>query len=382
VTARRLVACGDPQASFDALQGVLSRAGVLAGPSLSSSTPRVADDVRLLSIGDHFDWGPPEDRARVAASGERTLAWLADHDEDHVVVLAGNHDLARVGELAGFVDDDHFAAVQRLADAHYHAAAPDEAAQSAEAAFRRACPWLPGTEVVARDLSSFRVSQRRLVTDLLRARRLRLAHAAHGLLFTHAGVTRAALHRLGLPDDADAATVARALNAALDAAVDECLGGPTPRPLVIPGLHRPGDGVGEGDGVLYHRPIHRDDGAWLPPRRYDPRTLPRGLWQVTGHVGDKRCIASLGPWVVPGAHRHGVVRHLIAHDGRVTYDHGLPPPRAALPDDAAVVVFIDGALHATTSGTTSATTSSTDEAHGRPLPYELFDATNGVVRPG
>jgi len=377
VRARRLVACGDPQASFDALHGVLTRAGVLADPRHSSTTPRVADDVRLLSIGDHFDWGPPEDRTRVAASGERTLAWLADHDEDQVVVLAGNHDLARVGELAGFVDDDHFAAVQRLADAHYYAvagAAPAEGALFAEAAFLRACPWLPGTEIVARDLSSFRVSQRRLVTDLLRARRLRLAHAAHGFLFTHAGVTRATLHQLGLPDDADALAIARALNAALDVAVDECLGGPTPRPLVIPGLHRPGDGVGEGDGVLYHRPIHRDDDASLPPRRYDPRSLPRGLWQVTGHVGDKRCVETLGPWVVPGAHRYGVVRHLVAHGGRVTYDHGPPPHRAALPDDAAVVVFIDGALHATTSAA--------DKATGLPLPYELFDATDGAVRPG
>jgi hypothetical protein len=373
-TVRRpLVAVGDPQASFDALHGILARAGLVAGPSSSGgpvagATPLTAD-ARLLSIGDHFDWGSHHERARVAASAEAMLEWLAGHDPEHVVLIAGNHDLARVGELLSFADDDHFAAVQELADRHYHAAVNDDAH---EAAFFRACPWLPTTEVVARDFSAFRVAQRRLVADLLRARRLRLAYAEDGLLFTHAGVTREILARLRLREDADAATIAAALNAALDAAVDDCLGGPTPRPLSIPGLHRPGDGVGEGEGMLYHRPTWVEDGGWVEPRRYDPRTLPRGLWQVTGHVGDKRCVTLLGPWSVPRAHRNGVVRHLVAHDRRVTYAHGLPPPRGSLPDDASVMIFIDGAMHATTSAR--------DPATGEHPRYELFDATNATTR--
>ena len=369
---RPLVAVGDPQASFDALHGILARAGLIAGPSSSAGTSSAASSVttatRLLSIGDHFDWGHRSERARVASSAEAMLEWLAGHDDEHVVLLAGNHDLARVGELLPFVDDAHFAEVQRLADRHYHA----DRGSDDEAAFFRACPWLPTTEIVARDLSSFRVAQRRLVVDLLRARRLRLAHAEDGLLFTHAGITRETLARLGLHEGADADTIARALNAALDAAVDDCLSGPTPRPLTIPGLHRPGDGVGEGDGVLYHRPTWVEDGAWLEPRRYDPRTLPRGLWQVTGHVADKRCVIALGPWSVPRTHRNGVVRHLVSHEGRVAYDHGLPPPRASLPDDAAVMIFIDGAMHATTN--------TRDPSSGEHARYELFDATNTAIR--
>jgi hypothetical protein len=51
---------------------------------------------------------------------------------------------------------------------------------------------LPSTEIVARDLSTYRASQQALVLNLLRKRRLRLAHAENGLLFTHAGITRRA----------------------------------------------------------------------------------------------------------------------------------------------------------------------------------------------
>jgi DnaJ-domain-containing protein 1 len=366
---RPLVAFGDPQASFDALAGVLSRAGLLAGPLSSSGLPSLAAHTRLLSIGDHFDWGAPSERSDVADSAERMLQWLASHDAEQVVLLAGNHDLARVGELLPFVDDAHFAAVQALADRHYYGTqhSPDD-----EAAFFRACTWLPTTEVVARDMASFRVSQRRLVADLLRARRLRLAHAENGLLFTHAGITRKALERLGVDERADAATIANALNAALDDAVDDCLGGQRLRPLVIPGLHRPGDALGEGDGVLYHRPTHVADDAWLEPRRFDPRRLPRGLWQVVGHVADKRCVTALKPWSLQPEYRNGVLRHLIVKGGKVTYDHGLPPPRDTVDPDAAVMIFIDGAMHATTSAR--------DPATGEHPRYELLDTAAVAVR--
>src|SRR2546427_3244655 len=44
---------------------VLDRHGLL-GPSGS-----LADDVELVSIGDHFDWGPPSAREAAAADGLR-----------------------------------------------------------------------------------------------------------------------------------------------------------------------------------------------------------------------------------------------------------------------------------------------------------------------
>lgn len=340
---------GDPQAPFGLVKAVLQHHKMLEQGRVRG---------RLLSIGDHFDWGRREDRADAARDGEELLSWLASHDPEQVILLAGNHDLARVGELNN-VDDKRFAQLQELADRHYYA--DDNAAQTKEGAdahdvdemaFFKACPFLPSTEIVARDLSTYRHSQHVLVKRLLVERRLRLAHAEGGLLFTHAVVTRKALIRLGVDDEhldgEDGADVAAAaLNRALDEAVARHLVHPTTTPLVIPGVHKPADGISEGDGVLYHRPtfVHKDQ--WLEPRRYDPRRLPHGLWQVCGHVRDKRCVSSLKSWCAEPAHKVGVVRHLIAwhdKDNTVVYRHGLPPPRKEVGKDASVVVFIDGAM--------------------------------------
>ena len=83
------VAIGDPQAPLERFFAILEHHGLL------SDRGRLRDDVLLVSIGDHFDWGDPEDRRTAADSGLNLLAWLASHPPDHVVVLAGNHDLAR-----------------------------------------------------------------------------------------------------------------------------------------------------------------------------------------------------------------------------------------------------------------------------------------------
>ena len=211
---------GDPQAAGDVVTAILRQHGLLHGA-------RLALGARLLSIGDHFDWGgaTAEARAAAATDGERTLRWLAAHPPEQAILIAGNHDLARVGELFD-IDDDAFAAIQADADAHYYG----DGGAAAESRFFRACPTLPTTEIIARDLSTYRASQRTLVTRLLRQRRLRLAHAEGGLLFTHAGVTRRTTWRLGLDDDASADDIAAALNAALDDAVDACLVGRRRRP--------------------------------------------------------------------------------------------------------------------------------------------------------
>ena len=88
------------------------------------------------------------------------------------MIIAGNHDLARVGELAEF-DDARFAEAQADADAGYYGKRLDPP----ESAFR--ARWdLPSWEVAARDFSSFRTSQRALVATLLKSGRLMAAFSS------------------------------------------------------------------------------------------------------------------------------------------------------------------------------------------------------------
>jgi len=106
------VAIGDPQASLQRFFGVLDANRLLGDGG------RVRPDVQLVSMGDHFDWGEPHDRERARGEGLALLSWLAAHPPDQVVLLVGNHDLARVGELVAF-DQERFQAAQLLADPIY-----------------------------------------------------------------------------------------------------------------------------------------------------------------------------------------------------------------------------------------------------------------------
>ncbi|NBD10036.1 MULTISPECIES: metallophosphoesterase [Corallococcus] len=325
------VAMGDPQADFDRVMSILSLHGLLGGDG------GLRPDVCLVSVGDHFDWGPAADRERVARSGLRFVAWLASHPADQAVLLLGNHDLGRVGELADFTDAT-FRAAQAQADQVYAGDATDAAA---ERAFLQRWPGLPTAELAARDFSTWTEAQRAWVEHLLRARRFRVAHAAGpSLLVLHAGVTREDLQRVGLAPErwADASAVAAALNGVMDRAVADWTGGP----LVLPGLHHPGNAKdGEGLGIFYQRPSLQAEDAervrGMPRRRFDPRRLPLGLTQVVGHTRDKR----VRELVSPGPARDGVLRSLVTDGTRVDYAHG--PPPATGPDEA-VMVFTDGAM--------------------------------------
>src|SRR5206468_10396513 len=115
-------------------------------------------------------------------------------------------------------DDRAFDAARAEADAAYADGTTDAAL---EERFLRQHPDLPTAELAARDFSTFRTSQRERVTRLLRSRRLRVATAAGPRLLLHAGVTRDELDRLGLTpeEQSDSASVAAALNDALDLAV-------------------------------------------------------------------------------------------------------------------------------------------------------------------
>lgn len=348
------VAIGDPQASFTRFLEVLEHHGLLA------RSGQLRPDVQLVSVGDHFDWGRREDREEAARGALQMLAWLASHPADQAVVLMGNHDLGRVGELADFTDES-FTAAQAEADRAYVNGHADEAR---ERDFLARWPQVPSAELVARDFSNFRAEQRDWVAHLLRVRRLRTAYAAgEELLVLHAGVTREDLGLVGLPEAewTRASAVADALNRAVDAAVDAWTGGP----LVVPGLHQPGNAqYGEGTGIFYQRPsILAEDverTRATPRRRFDPRRLPLGLTQVVGHTRDKRSRELLG---LSGASaQDGLIRHLVTDGAQLTYAYGAPPRRP----DRAVLVFTDGGMREAPVET-----------------YELFDLdARAVVRAG
>ncbi|MFY2559576.1 metallophosphoesterase [Corallococcus terminator] len=333
VHRRRRLALGDPQADFDKVLAILDHHGLLGTDGW------LKPDVQLVSVGDHFDWGRPEERLHAAKSALALVAWLAAHPSDQVILILGNHDLGRVGELADF-DDARFTVAQAEADRVYQKGQTDEAG---ERAFLERWPTVPTAELVARDFGNFLEAQRTWVEYLLSVRRFRTAHAAGpGLLVLHAGVTHEDLDVTGLPRErrADADAVAHALNAAVDAAVDARTRGR----LEVPGLHQPGDAArGEGTGIFYQRPSTKPEDAertrQTPRRRFDPRRLPSGLTQVVGHTRDKRVRELMG--VTSGTALDGVVRHLVTDGARVDCAHGAPPATGAA---EAVLVFIDGGM--------------------------------------
>jgi hypothetical protein len=348
------VAIGDPQADFERFLALLHHHGLL------SREGQLRPDVQLVPVGDFFDWGKPEERERSATSSLHMVAWLASHPADQAVLMLGNHDLGRVGELADFTDAT-FATAQAESDQVYVKGHTDEAR---EREFLARWPQVPTAELVARDFSAFRAVQRDWVAHLLRVRRFRTAYAIEkDLLVLHAGVTQEDLREVGLPEArwTDAFAVADALNGAVDATVDAWTGGP----LVVPGLHQPGNAaLGEGVGIFYHRPTllpeELERTRPTPRRRFDPRRLPLGLTQVVGHTRDKRSRELLG--LSGDAATDGVIRHLTTDGERCTYAYGAPPRH----EGQAVLVFTDGGMR---------------EA---PLErYELFDLdARAVVRVG
>lgn len=333
VPRTRHLAIGDPQAPLATFLEILDRRGLL-----DADTGRIAAHCFLVSIGDHFDWGGAARRDDSTRDGLHLLAWLAAHPVDQVTVIAGNHDLARVGELWRF-DDASFAEARAEADAAYLEGKP----RRSEEEFRRA--WdLPSWEVAARDFSGFCAAQRTLVASLLRAGRLRLAQAfAPGVLLSHAGLTSRDLEELGVERTRshDAAFIARQLQARFDAAALTYEGGR----FVLPPLYLPGDAEREGDGMLFHR-AGKDAGA----RRFHPRDLPVGLTQAIGHVRDAKTRLLLG---IEGAAADGPLRTLRVSGDTLDYQFGVGARGDAT---SASMVFLDGGM-----------------LHARPADYQLLD---------
>jgi hypothetical protein len=334
---------GDPQAPFAKLLEVLDIHGAIAGD-------RLASDVVLVSIGDHFDYDFRDWRT-AGQEGLRFLRWLASHDDDQVKLLLGNHDVSRVMELVA-ISDERFAAARAFAHALDHDGAR-------KARFLAAFPELPSPGLAGRDFASFSAEQRALMMELLLAGRFHLALTGElpdgrAALLTHAGVTNRELGMLGmLGAPAEPHAIAGALQAHLARAVERVRDDWTrgiPTPLSLEPLHVAGVPGEEGGGLLYHRPSNPErpdaDRSWElaveRPRRFDPRTLPVGLVQIAGHTGHGKCLEELGAWSTEAARQreHGGIRTLRLADGTVTYDLGVPAPAS----DVADLILIDGEL--------------------------------------
>jgi len=342
----RTLVIGDPQAPFGKLITVLDHHGALRGD-------RLASDVVLISIGDHFDYDL-NDWHQAGQEGLRFLRWLASHDDAQVRLLLGNHDASRVMELVAITDE-------RFAQARAFARSLDGDV-AGDARFLAAFPELPTPGLAGRDYASFSVEQRTLVMELLLAGRFQLALAGtlpcgRDVLLTHAGVTHRELAMLGVA--AEPRAIAAALNAHLTRAIDRVRadwGCGILTPLSLEPLHQAGIPGEEGGGLLYHRPTNpgraEADRRWLlspaRPRRFDPRTLPIGLVQIAGHTGHNKCLSELGAWSTEAAHRrtHGGIRTLRLAGQTVTYDLGVTEPAP----DVADLILIDGEIRRVPAG--------------------------------
>jgi Calcineurin-like phosphoesterase len=336
----RTLVMGDPQGPFDKLIAVLDQHAALDGD-------RLASDVVLVSIGDHFDYDF-HDWHTAGQEGLRFLRWLASHDPAQVKLLLGNHDACRVMELIA-ISDERFAAARAFARALDRDPACD-------ARFRAAFPELPSAGLAGRDFASFSAEQRALTIELLLAGRFDLALVGElpdgrRALLTHAGVTGRELAMLGAA--VEPRTIAAQLQVRLAEAVDRVRDDWTtgrPTPLSLEPLHVAGIPGEEGGGLLYHRPTNPDrrgaDRSWQlaceRPRRFDPRTLPVGLTQIAGHTGHAKCLSELDGWATPAARGrpHGGIRTLRLAGETVTYDLGVAAPA----DDVADLILIDGEL--------------------------------------
>ncbi len=369
----RTFVMGDPQAAFDHILGVLAAHGALA-----PGGARLADDVVLVSIGDHFDYDL-HDYTTAGANGLRFARWLAAQDPARALMLLGNHDAARVIDLVG-LDDARFASAASLGREIAETRRRDgdhAAARRVREEFMPRFPDVPTYGLAARDYASYTTEQRALVVELVLAGRFRLALAGalpdgRDVLLTHAGVTTRELGLIGVPDERDPVRLAAALQARFIAAVEavrddwehgECV------PLPLAPLYVPGAAGEEGGGMLYHRPTNPDrpgaDRSWElrvdRPRRYDPRTLPRGLTQIAGHTGHRKCVEELDGWVTPAARAHAIggIRTLrVSPNDEVIYDMGVLPPAPGVAD----IVLIDGEMR-----------------HVRPADYPLLSLAH--VRP-
>jgi hypothetical protein len=350
----RTVAIGDLQASAQRIFEVLTYHDLL------DEEGRLRGDVQLLSIGDHFDYGTRSGGllGQARRDGHDVLAYLAAHHPEQVVILLGNHDAARVMELA-FVSDERFEeAVPLVAELMALWATDPEAYRVRLVDYAARFPELPGPGLVHRDYSAFTSDQRALVQEMLMAGRFRLAATARLptgelVLATHAGLTMREVALLGV-SSISAGELAPALTQRLEAAV-AAVAPAWQRgelaPLSLAPLHLPcaigREGMPElpeGGGMLCHRPSDPDrpgaDRQWEAapgrPRRFHPRSLPAGVLQLAGHTGHPKCVEELARWSVSSMREEPCGRRSLRVRGEeIRYQLG-----ACRPDEGEAVLYL------------------------------------------
>lgn len=341
--AQRIRVVGDPQTSLPRFLSILDAHGLLGMDG------HLADDVVLISIGDHFDYGA-HDGTDPRKDGHAILRWLAEHDPRQALILLGNHDVARVQELIGLTDA-RFTRARKLARelGELEGGEPIAYARRYAEEFGPEFPDIPTPALAARDYSAWTEAQRDLVIELLLAGRFRLGISAvladgRPALITHAGVTAREVALLGV--EAAPGPLARALDAHLARAVaarrDDWTAGRL-IPLGLGPLHFAGSQPEEGGGLLYHRPANTERDDERPRRRYHPRDLPRGLVQVAGHTTHKKAKLELQPWVsdAAAALASGGLRTLVADGDHIRYDAGIQAVGGAV----AVLHLVDAEMN-------------------------------------
>jgi hypothetical protein len=338
---RKWYAVGDPQTSALKFFEILHHHGLLA------HTGWLRSDCGLIVCGDYFDFKPrPEDpsfdtlkkkREWMGNQGLMILKWLTTHPLDHIVVLIGNHDVARVCELDAF-DDERFdkaydLGVELLSDVREGRLHQEEA----QRVFYEAYPRLVSPRIALEYFPAFQARQKEFLRRLLQLRRVQIT--AHGsirgrkpVLITHAGITTQTLTHLQLKHSTAPEHICLEMNrfffnkAALSLQGWR-LGRSSPldlKPLVLPTTREQ-----VGGGVLSHRPIDpntcRDPKLLrgLTPARYDPRDLPHGLTQIIGHVGHEKCVEAMPRWLDnKNTHKKlGNIRTLQIHKDKVHYNY-------------------------------------------------------------
>ena len=331
----------------------------------STLRDRLRAGIGLVSMGDHFDYGAKRDfdradRRRAGLEGCALLEWLTTHPPEQCRVLVGNHDLARVQDLAR-VDEATFAEAQ--AWAAERGARGKEAWLAAVAEFNERYPEIPTPGVAVRDFSTFVDEQPALLQRLLAEGRLDCALAGEvagrPCLLTHTGVTTRELAMLDIPRERHPERIAAALARWFDdrvASAASLWGRGQRATLDLTPVHVAGSSPNESGGWFSSRPANPDrpgveSAAWETapgkPRRFHPNTLPAGLWQVVGHTRHEKLAQEMVPWVadefaVGDEYR---VRSLRIVGEDVRYGPGLP-----LATDGAIVLFTDAGLHRCAGG--------------------------------
>src|SRR5688572_26168159 len=77
---RRIRVVGDPQTSLERFLQVLDAHELIGVDGF------LADDVQLISVGDHFDY-PPHDGSDPRQNGLALLRWLAEHAPSQAPIL-------------------------------------------------------------------------------------------------------------------------------------------------------------------------------------------------------------------------------------------------------------------------------------------------------